>query len=259
MLQRNTNVLASFFEFQFFYSENLVTIKIHFLEVEMGKFGKYATTIAFVMSFIGAISASETQQPEKTHILSSNAMITEDFSGIEGTIITKAILSWMSETRGDIMILPPEAKDGLYYDIIMKGDSPTMNIFEMDLAVDGKIPDPWSKGCRQTFYIIRITSSHPVVQEFEAQNRHVMAFTFTGCAYKFIAVVADRMSNEEVLYTTMLHELGHMWGLKDNQEGDASIMNGSWPGAKCITKRDLKEVYEIHGKKNREPLGAGCK
>lgn len=85
-----------------------------------------------------------------------------------------------------------------------------------------------------------------------------MAFTFTGCSYKFIAVVADRMSNEKMMYTTMLHELGHMWGMKDNKEGSKSIMNGSWPGAECITKRDLREVYEIHGKKNKEQRAAGC-
>lgn len=226
----------------------------------MRKFGKYVTTIAFVMSFIGIISASEAQKPtEDTQLVTTNALITEEFSGVETQIIVKAFVNWMAETRGDVMILPPEEKDLMYYDVLMKGDSPTFDIFEMDLSSDARSPDPWSKNCRSTFYVIRITSSHPVVQAFEAEGRHVMAFTFTGCAYKFIAVVADRMSNEQVMYTTMLHELGHMWGMKDNQEGEKSIMNGSWPGSKCITKRDLKEVYEINGKKGKEPLGAGCK
>lgn len=226
----------------------------------MQKFGKYATTIAFVISFIGTISASESQQVhEKTHLLSTKALIAEDFSGIEDTIIVKAIINWMVETHEDITILPPEERDQIYYNIIVKGDSTNMNIFEMDLMGDTKIPDPWSKNCRNTFYVIRITSSHPVVQEFDAQNRRVMAFTFVGCAYKFIAVVADRMGNEEILYTTMLHELGHMWGLMDNKEGENSIMNGSWPGSKCITKRDLRQTYEIHGKKGKEPKDTGCK
>ena len=226
----------------------------------MQKLGKYATTIALVMSFIGVIGASEAQQaPEKTHLLSTNALISDDFSGIEDTIIVKAFVGWMVETRGDITISPPESRDQLYYDILIKGDSANMNIFEMDLVGDARIPDPWSKNCRNTFYVIRITSSHPVIQQFDSQNRHVMAFTFVGCAYKFIAVVADRMGSEEVLYTTMLHELGHMWGLLDNKEGENSIMNGSWPGSKCITKKDLRQTYEIRGKKGKEPKGAGCK
>lgn len=225
----------------------------------MRKFGKYATTIAFVMSFIGVISASEAQKPvENTQLITTNALITEGFSGVESSILVKAFISWITETRGDIMILPPEERDGMYYDIIMKGDSPTLNVLDMDLTGDAKVPDPWSKNCRSTFYVIRITSSHPVVQALDAEKRQIMAFTFTGCAYKFIAIVADRMSNENVMYTTMLHELGHMWGMKDNKEGDKSIMNGSWPGAKCITKRDLKEVYEINGKKGKEPTDAGC-
>lgn len=224
----------------------------------MRKFGKYIATIACMTSFIGAISASEPPKVHGPRLIVTNAMITEDFSGIETDVIVKSFFNWMVETEGDIVLNPPDERDGLYYELIVKGDSPTMNVFDMELMDDARIPDPWSKGCRKTFYVIRVTSSHPVVQAFDVEGRHVMAFTFTGCAYKFIAVVADRMKNEEVMYTTMLHELGHMWGLKDNKEGNKSIMNGSWPGAKCITKRDLREVYEVLGKKGKEPKDRGC-
>lgn len=225
----------------------------------MRNFFKYTMTVALVMSFIGAISASEAERdPEKTHILTTNAMIADEFSGIESALIVKSFLGWMNESRGDILILPPDEKDGLYYKFFLKGDSPEFSVFEMDLTADAKVKNPWAKECRHTFYVMRITSSHPVVKVLDGEDKTIMAFTFTGCSYKFIAVVADRMSNEKMMYTTMLHELGHMWGMKDNKEGGKSIMNGSWPGAECITKRDLREVYEIHGKKNKEQRDAGC-
>lgn len=225
----------------------------------MRNFFKYTMTVALVMSFIGAIGASEPERdPEKTHILTTNAMIAEEFSGIESSLIVRSFLGWMNATRGDILILPPDERDSLYYKFFLKGDSPEFSIFEMDLTEDAKVKNPWAKECRQTFYVMRITSSHPVVKALDGEDRTIMAFTFSGCAYKFIAVVADRMTNEKMMYTTMLHELGHMWGMKDNKEGVRSIMNGSWPGAECITKRDLHEVYEIRGRKNKEQRDAGC-
>lgn len=226
----------------------------------MPRFFKYTTTALMMLSFIGVISASEPKQrdPEKTKILEAHALIVDDFSGIESTVIVKAFYNWISTTEGDVMILPPDERDGMYFDLIMKGDSKDMQVFEMDLESDGKIPDPWSAGCRHTFYVLRITSAHPVVRSLDKEDRQIMAFTFTGCAYKFIAVVADRMRDENLMYTTMLHELGHMWGLKDNREGEKSIMNGSWPGAPCITKRDVREVYDLHGKHNMQPKDAGC-
>lgn len=226
----------------------------------MPKFFKYAATVAFLLSFIGVISASEQKprDPEKTKLIETNAMIVDDFSGLESTVIVKAFFNWINITEGDIMILPPDERDGLYFDFILKGDGKDMQVFDMDLESDGSIPDPWSNKCRHTFYVLRITSSHPVVKALDKDDRQIMAFTFTGCAYKFIAVVADRMRDENLMYTTMLHELGHMWGLKDNKEGPNSIMNGSWPGAPCITRRDMIEVYDIHGKRNMQPKNAGC-
>lgn len=225
----------------------------------MRKFLKYTLVTAFIMSFIGTISASEPiRDPEKTKLIEARALIQDEFSGLETEPIVKSFFSWMEETTGDIEIMPPTEVDGLFYDIAIKGNGNDVSVFDMDLQADGSNPDPWSKGCRHTFYVIRITSSHPVVKALDGEDKQIMAFTFTGCAFKFIAVVADRMRDENMLYTTMLHELGHMWGLPDNKDGKISVMNGSWPGANCITKKDLRDVYEKNNKQGMEPKDKGC-
>lgn len=225
----------------------------------MRRFLRQAAVILTTMSFIGAISASETKKsPEKSMIIDSRALIQSEFSGLETRPIVRAFVSWMNETAGDIMIMPPSDADAMFFDLIMKNDAGSLRVFEMDLDHDAKIPDPWSKKCRQSFFIIRVTSDHPVVKTLDGEDRHIMAFTFSGCVFKFIAVVADRMQDEEMMYTTMLHELGHMWGLKDNGLGSASIMNGSWPGSKCITKHDLRDVYDLHHRHGMAPAAGGC-
>jgi hypothetical protein len=225
----------------------------------MSKFFKRILVTAFVMSFIGSISASESaRDPEKTRLIDCRAMIQDEFSGLETVPIVKAFVSWMEETQGDITVMPPTEVDSLFFDLAVKGEGNDISIFDKDLQADGKNPEPWSKGCRHTFYLLRITSRHPVVKALDGENREILAFTFTGCTYKFIAVVADRMRDENMLYTTMLHELGHMWGLPDNKDGKSSIMNGSWPGSKCITKKDLHDVYDKHSKHGKEPKDKGC-
>ena len=225
----------------------------------MRKLLKRAAITLLITSFIGTLSASEARRdPAKTHLIDSRAMIEDNFSGLETGPIVRAFVTWMNETEGDILIMPPTEGDGLFYDLIMKADSKEVNLDPDVLAADGKIKDPWSKGCRQTFYVIRITSAHPIVKALDGEDRQIMAFTFAGCVSKFIAVVADRMRDEEMMYTTMLHELGHMWGLPDNKSGANSIMNGSWPGSNCITKRDLNDLYTSMDKAGMEPKETGC-
>lgn len=225
----------------------------------MRKLLKRAAIVLVVTSFIGTLSASEAKRdPAKTHLLDTRAMIEDSFSGLETTPVVNAFVTWMNETQGDILIMPPTEADGLFYDLIMKGGDGQVNLDPELLAADGRVIDPWAKGCRQTFYVIRITSNHPIVKALDGEDKQIMAFTFTGCVSKFIAVVADRMRDEEMMYTTMLHELGHMWGLPDNKAGANSIMNGSWPGSNCITKRDLADVYNLMDKPGMEPKDTGC-
>jgi hypothetical protein len=238
----------------------------------MHKLFRNTTVVAILLSFIGIIGASKPSESqdanpsqhvqkkkhEESGMLVSHALIQEDFSGVESEPIVKAFMSWMVETNGDIIIEPPTERDAVYFDLFMTDGNGNVNIFEMDLEEDAKKPEHWGPTCRNTFYIVRITSRHPVIKFLDKErNNEILAFTFSGCMYKFIAVVADRMRHQDLMYTTMLHELGHMWGLPDNKEGKNSIMNGSWPGASCITKRDIKELYELHGKKNSMP-GTGC-
>lgn len=228
----------------------------------MHNFIKHSLVVAFIMSFIRTISATELiiKDLSDTKLISSRAIIQDDFSGLEVKPIVNAFISWMEETHGDIMILPPEKDDSVLYEEAMKGNSKEPNIFnDMELKADESVSNPWEKGCRHNFYVIRITSNHPIIKEFDLEGRYVMAFTFTGCVYKFIAVVADRMRDEKMLYITILHELGHMWGLSDNKDGKQSIMNGVWPmGSTCITKKDLKEVYALYGKKGMVHKDSGC-
>lgn len=225
----------------------------------MRRFLKQTVVVLTTMSFIGAISASEAKRdPEKSMIIDSRALIQSDFSGIETRPIVRAFVTWMNETEGDIMIMPPSDADALFFNLIMKDGDGDLRVFDMELDQDAKVPEPWAKNCRQSFYIIRVTSENAVVKALDGEDRQIMAFTFEGCVFKFIAVVADRMQDEEMMYTTMLHELGHMWGLKDNTRGKDSIMNGSWPGSKCITKHDLQDVYDVHHKHGMAPPKSGC-
>ena len=227
----------------------------------MRKIFRNVCVFSVVASLVGVLSASEARRdPQKTHLISSRAMIQEDFSGLESTPIVMAFYAWMEETQGDISIDPPEEIDGFFFDAAVKGDSHELQVFDLDLKADATNPDPWQQGCRHTFYVVRVTSSHPTVKAIDSAgegSREVLAFTFSGCNFKFIAVVADRMRDEEMLYTTMLHELGHMWGLPDNKAGKDSIMNGSWPSSMCITHKDIVDVYAANKKPGMEPK-TGC-
>lgn len=230
--------------------------------MSMKKISRISSTFFAAVAFIGVISASDAADPVRnsvnSQLIESRALIEDDFSGLETKPMIRAIFSWMKETQGDIDVMPPTDEDSLFYDIAIKGESEGKNIFDIDLTADATNLDPWQKGCRHTFYVIRVNSGHPTVKFLDGKDRQIMAFTFTGCSFKFIAIVADRMKDDQMLYTTMLHELGHMWGLKDNKEGKESIMNGSWPGPNCITKKDLRDVYAVMGKKGMEPKEGGC-
>ena len=232
----------------------------------MRKFFKNATIATIMLSFIGIMGASKAdptasvvKEKVDSHLISSRALIQNDFSGVESGPIIRAFVAWMSETNGDVLVLPPTEQDAMFFDLLLSDDEGNVKVFEMDLENDIKVPEPWSKACRQTFYVLRITSKHSVVKTLDGtrDGKEILAFTFAGCKYKFIAVVADRMRDENLMYTTMLHELGHMWGLSDNTAGRQSIMNGSWPGANCITKKDIHDLYDLHHKGQVAP-STGC-
>jgi len=228
----------------------------------MLKIYKNVCVFSAVASLVGILSASEAKRdPQKTHMISSRAMIQDEFSGLETNPIVRAFYTWMEETQGDISIDPPNESDGLFYDAAVKGDSQGLQVFDLDLKADSTNHDPWQKGCRHTFYVVRVMSNSPTVKAIDnmgGETREVLGFTFSGCTFKFIAIVADRMRDEEMMYTTMLHELGHMWGLPDNNEGKRSVMNGSWPASHCITHKDIVDDYEVNKKSGMEPK-TGCK
>jgi len=235
----------------------------------MRKFLKTTSMAVGMLLFVGIIGASKPKEgspdPKELEaprpaLITSRALIQDDFSGVEGEPIVRAFVSWAVATDGDVTVNPPTEQDVMYFDMLMNDSEGNVNVFEMNLAADGGKPQPWGPGCRHTFYVLRLTSRHPVVKILDKERgggAEILAFTFSGCMYKFIAVVADRMRDQNLMYTTMMHELGHMWGLADNKSGPASIMNGSWPGAMCITKKDIKDLYELHGRGDSIP-DTGC-
>lgn len=222
------------------------------------KLAAFASSI----TLIAALSASEASEakrdPEKSRMIVAHAAIQDEFSGLETRPIVQAFTSWMVETSGDILVLPPDETDAMFYEMVMKNDKGEVDVFNANLKEDAEVKDPWAGDCRRTFYVLRLKSKSPIVKTIDGETRQVMAFTFVGCMFKFIVVVSDRMKSENVMYTTMLHELGHMWGLPDNREGKSSVMNGVYPGSFCITKRDIQEVYDAHGKSVYVPTDTGC-
>jgi len=230
----------------------------------MPKIFKFAMMLSLILTLVGVLSAAEKpgRDPKISHLLTTQALITDSFSGMEITPIVRALRSWMKETSNDITILHPNRDDAVFYEMIVRGrgESALSNVsFEYP---DDSEENPWRSGCKKTFYIIRTTSHDPVVKYIDGRDGDpstgVLAFTYVGCLFKYIVVVGDRMENEEFMYITMLHELGHMWGLPDNEKGKLSVMNGMYPMAPCITKDDLREVYESFGKSRHTPKEGGC-
>lgn len=229
----------------------------------MPKIFKFATILTLLLTCVGILSAAEApiRDPKKSHLLTSHALIADDFSGLELLPLSNAIRSWMKETSNDITVLPPEQSDIFFYEIMIRGDEASA-ISETAMTYPDDSKNPWKAGCRNTFYVIRTTSRDPLVKSLDNRDGDpttgVLAFTYTGCLFKYIVIVADRMNNEDVMYGTMLHELGHMWGLPDNERGQLSVMNGIYPMAPCITKTDLFETYEVFDKSNQVPKKGGC-
>lgn len=235
----------------------------------MPKIFKFTTIFALILTFVGVISAAEPApktDSSKSNLIKSHALITDSFSGLEITPISRAIKEWIRITEGDITVLPPKKSDGVFYNKLLRGEG---DVAISSLAIsylNESSEKPWDSDCNNTFYILRTTSRDPVVKlldnvkssENENENVGILAFTYTGCFLKYIVVVADRIDDEKVLYETMLHELGHMWGLLDNEKGDKSVMNGMYPMSTCITKEDLEDLYEIFDKKDLASKRSGC-
>lgn len=230
----------------------------------MPKIFKFATVLALVLAFVGALSAAEkpSRDPSKSHLLTAHALITDGFSGLELLPLSNAIRTWMKETSNDIVVLPPEQSDSFFYKTLLRGEGDSaISDIALSYLDDSKL-NPWREGCRNTFYVIRTTSRDPLVKVIDDRDGDpstgVLAFTYPGCLFKYIVIVADRMESEEFMYGTMLHELGHMWGLPDNERGLLSVMNGMYPMSPCVTKTDLFETYGVFGKGNHVPKAGGC-
>jgi predicted Zn-dependent protease len=57
--------------------------------------------------------------------------------------------------------------------------------------------------------------------------------------------LAKKYSNDYI-YTTMLHEVGHVIGMSDNQRRNGSIMSMPISERQEITKNDIKRLYKVN-------------
>lgn len=223
----------------------------------------YNCFFVFLVCLISTLSFAEAPKNNK-NLIESYVLIEHKFSGVELNPIVDAFLTWSQETKNDIIVNPPTIEQKLYFHKVL-----LPNIGDEDsLALDNSDPKKaWGNSCSKNFYILRTVSSDPrvmLIDNIKNENNSdrrtgVLAYTFLGCKYKFIVVVADRINDEEMFKVVLMHELGHIWGLPDNEKGQLSIMNGMYPMSTCITKLDIQTLYDIHEKKIPSKLiNSGC-
>jgi len=223
----------------------------------------------YFMFFICLITTISFAEPpsKKEYIptIESYAYIEGKFSGVEIAPIIESFYTWINETRGDIKINPPTVEQRNYFYKVLKPSIIDDENLHLDYTKNPKIA--WGNSCSKNFFILRVLSNDPTVMLIEnsknsdnenESKKGILAYTFLGCRYKYIAIVADRIIDEEMFKSVIIHELGHMWGLPDNEKGNQSIMNSSYPMSTCITKSDLEDLYEIHGKKEKVKFFGGC-
>ena len=219
----------------------------------------------FFILFVCLITTiSFADSPKNTTLIESNAFIEGKFSGVELKPIVESFYTWMSETNNAIKIAPPTESQRNYFYRVLRQAINDPDELEIDYTKHPSIA--WGGSCSKDFFVIRVLSIDPIVRLIDSSKNSddnddrrlgVLAYTFLGCRYKFIAIVADRIEDEEMFKLVVLHELGHMWGLPDNEKGNLSIMNGIYPMSKCITKSDIIDLYEAH-KKNVPSNIKGC-
>jgi hypothetical protein len=218
----------------------------------------------FFILFICLITTiSFADSPKSNTLIECNAFIEGKFSGVEMKPIVESFYTWMNVSNGAIKISPPTEVQRAYFYKVMRHAINDPDQLDLDATRHPTVA--WGGACSKDFFVIRVLSIDPIVRLIDNSKNSgdsdkqfgVLAYTFLGCRYKFIAVVADRIEDEEMLKAVILHELGHMWGLLDNEKGNSSIMNGVYPMSKCITKSDIIDLYEAH-KKNVPSNIKGC-
>jgi hypothetical protein len=211
----------------------------------------------FIISLITTISFAGS--PPNKNIIDTHAYIEGKFSGVEVKPIVEAFYTWMEETKGGVTIRPPTLDQRAYFYNVLKPNITDDEALTLDLVKSP--PVAWGGACSKDFFIMRVLSNDPIVMLIDGNKESgvgVLAYTFLGCKYKFIAVVADRIEDYEMFKLVLIHELGHMWGLLDNTKGNLSIMNGMYPMSKCITKSDIQDLYEIYDRKEVAKSLGGC-
>jgi hypothetical protein len=211
----------------------------------------------FFVCFITTISFAGS--PSNKNIIDTHAYIEGKFSGVEVKPIVEAFYSWMEQTKGGVTIHPPTLEQRAYFYNVLKPNITDDDALNLDQVKS--VPVAWGGACSKDFFVMRVLSNDPIVMLIDGgkdSNVGVLAYTFLGCKYKFIAVVADRIEDADMFKLVLMHELGHMWGLLDNTKGNLSVMNGMYPMSKCITKSDIEELYEIYGRKEVAKSLGGC-
>lgn len=155
--------------------------------------------------------------------ISHTVYISDNFtlSGVDD--IHQALMEWTQVTRGSVK-----------WTI---GHHPT----KTDLG-DGP------KGtCSNSVIIIPVLSDWDIVKEIESSkgnNHTIAAATILSCEFNLMIVVMDNIT-ASAFRPTVLHELGHYLGLKDNNDITTIMHLDDTGTATCVTPKDVKQFCDV--------------
>lgn len=210
--------------------------------IKILSFIKYLIPILVVMLTSSIINLKnknlliQTNKINERKFLAANILISNQFSEEEIVIMSNSVYDWNNRTKGVISftIVREPFKN-------MDFNNSVLVIKASDLDPDVIIMDTISNCQSNSGCTLGLTSS----EDFPVSN---------------IKIVSDRMKNNDQLYTTFLHELGHYIGL-EHQDDIQSIGTVMFPITgefrKELTRRDLKyfcDVYHCDDNKRNEIL-----
>ena len=99
--------------------------------------------------------------------------------------------------------------------------------------------DFWNvqKGCSDKLTILRVTSEHPMINGSEGIN-HYMGLSHPFYKFKWVMLVVDRLQTVRAFEETIVHELGHSFGLKHSFVKKSGVMYVNLEQTLCVTKYD---------------------
>ena len=104
-------------------------------------------------------------------------------------------------------------------------------IYAVNLYLDGKE----SQRRIAHMFDVSLASVQQWIRNYESMGAN--AFTLKG----------NKKYSKNLVYTTMLHEIGHALGLQESTRKQSSIMNMPISETQDILKKDIVNLYHING------------